>query len=67
MDKYSTESYSIEPAEVEVHFGWPKEVAKIHVANAMTISITDNMGWTPPTPEQIKNLKELLCIEVEIL
>lgn len=25
------------------------------------------MDWTPPTPEQIKNLKEMLNIDVELI
>ena len=45
----------------------PKEVAKITVCVAFTLVITDMMSFTPPTEEQRKNLKEMLCIDVEIL
>ena len=45
----------------------PKEVAKISICNAVTFTITDNMSFTRPTEEQIKNLKDVFCIEVELL
>lgn len=31
---------------------------------AMTFYIDDTMQWQRPTDEQIKNLKEMFCIEV---
>lgn len=45
----------------------PKDVAKITVCGAFTLVVTDMMAFTPPTEEQRKNLKEMLCIDVEIL
>lgn len=35
--------------------------------DARVINVTDNMDWTPPTPEQIKNLKEMLNIDVILM
>ena len=48
-------------------FKTPKIIAKITVCGALTITITDSMNWIPPTEQQIKNLKEMFCIDVEIL
>lgn len=45
----------------------PKEIAKITVCGALTFTITDMMAFTLPTKEQRKNLKDMLCIDVEIL
>lgn len=45
----------------------PKEIAKITVCGALTLTITDMMAFTPPTEEQRKNLKDMFCIDVEIL
>ena len=45
----------------------PKEIAKITVCGALTFTITDMMAFTPPTEEQRKNLKDMFCIDVEIL
>lgn len=43
----------------------PKKVATIKLCGgALTFNIDDTMQWQRPTDEQIKNLKELLCIEV---
>jgi hypothetical protein len=43
----------------------PKRVATIKLCGgAMTFYIDDTMQWQRPTDEQIKNLKELLAIEV---
>lgn len=43
----------------------PKRVATIKICGgAMTFYIDDTMPWTKPTDEQIKNLKDLFCIEV---
>lgn len=33
----------------------------------MTFDITEHMQWKKPTEEQIKNLHDMLCIDVEIL
>lgn len=45
----------------------PKEIAKITICGAFTLVVTDMMAFTPPTEEQRKNLKEMLCIDVDIL
>ena len=43
----------------------PKRVAAIKLCGgALTFYIDDTMQWQRPTDEQIKNLKELFCIEV---
>lgn len=44
-----------------------KNIAKITICGAFTIVVNDMMKFTPPTEEQRKNLKEMLCIDVEIL
>lgn len=45
----------------------PKDIAKITVCGAMCLTVTDMMNWIPPTEKQRKNLKEMFCIDVEIL
>ena len=35
--------------------------------NTLTINIDETMAWEKPTDEQIKNLHDLFCIDVEIL
>ena len=45
----------------------PKEIAKISICNAVTFTITDDMSFTRPTEEQIKNLQDVFCIEVKLL
>lgn len=45
----------------------PKPVARIILCGAMTFTIMDNMSFNRPTEEQIKNLKEVFNIEVELL
>ena len=43
----------------------PKRVATIKLCGgALTFDIDDTMQWQRPTDEQIKNLKEMFCIEV---
>ena len=43
----------------------PKRIATIKLCGgAITFYIDDTSNWTRPTDEQIKNLKEMLCIEV---
>lgn len=49
-------------------FRFPKEIATIKICGSTEIHITeDAVGFIKPTPEQIKNLKEILCIDVELL
>jgi len=44
----------------------PKHVATITICGAVHCVIDDTMSFTKPTPEQIKNLKETFCIDVEL-
>ena len=44
----------------------PKKVASIKICGAITIDIYDNTEFTIPTKEQIKNLHDILCIDVEL-
>lgn len=45
----------------------PKVIAKITICGAVRTDVYDYMDWDPPTPEQIKNLKEKLNIDVELI
>lgn len=46
----------------------PKVIARIKLCGgAITINVDDTMAWKKPTDEQIKNLHDLFCIDVEIL
>lgn len=46
----------------------PKIIAKIKLCGgAITINVNEIMAWKKPTDEQIKNLHDLFCIDVEIL
>lgn len=44
----------------------PKTIARIKLCGAMVFDVTDMMSWKKPTEEQIKNLHDMLCIDVEI-
>lgn len=44
----------------------PKTIARITLCGALHIDILDNMNFTKPTEEQIKNLRDMLCIDVEL-
>lgn len=44
----------------------PKRVARITLCGAIHIDLDDTMSFTRPTPEQIKNLKDTFCIDVEL-
>ena len=45
-----------------------KVIARIKLCGgAVTINIDNTMAWKKPTDEQIKNLHDLFCIDVEIL
>lgn len=44
-----------------------KVIAKITICGAFTMEVYDYMDWTPPTQEQIKNLKEMLNIDVKLI
>lgn len=45
----------------------PKVIAKVNICGALKFEVTEDMNWNPPTPEQIKNLKEMLNIDVELI
>ena len=45
----------------------PKVIARIALCGAFVMEINEGMNWNPPTPEQIKNLKEMLNIDVELI
>lgn len=46
----------------------PKTIARIKLCGgAMTFTVTDCISWKKPTEEQIKNLHDMLCIDIEIL
>lgn len=45
----------------------PKVIAKIAFCGVFIMSVYDYMDWNPPTPEQIKNLKEILNIDVKLI
>lgn len=44
----------------------PKKVAEIVLCGYVRIDICDNMNFIKPTPEQIKNLHDMLCIDVKL-
>lgn len=44
----------------------PKRVARISICGVVCLDIDDTMAFTKPTPEQIKNLKDTFCIDVEL-
>lgn len=48
--------------------GAPCIVAKIKLCGgAVTINVDNTIAWKKPTDEQIKNLHDMLCIDVEVL
>lgn len=48
--------------------GAPGIVAKIKLCGgAVTINVDNTIAWKKPTDEQIKNLHDMLCIDVEVL
>ena len=61
---YISTSQSNAPVD-QLHI--PRVIAKITICRALTIEVYDYMDWNPPTPEQIKNLKELLNIDVKLI
>lgn len=54
-------------AEEGQKFIIPKLIAKITICGALVMDVYDYMDWNPPTPEQIKNLKEMLNIDVKLI
>ena len=45
----------------------PKVVAKIKICGAIQYTVTEDHNFIKPTPEQVKNLKSLLNIDVEVI
>ena len=45
----------------------PKVVATITICGCLRYSVTEDANFKKPTPEQIKNLHDLLNIDVVIL
>ena len=67
MTQLSKTSCSIPMQEVAAIYN-PKVIARIKLCGgAVTINVNETMAWNKPTDEQIKNLHDLFCIDVEIL
>ena len=49
----------------EIHI--PKQIAEITLCGVLHIMITDGEDFIRPTEEQIKNLHDMLCIDVKLL
>ena len=45
----------------------PHPIARITLCGAISLVIEDDIDFVFPTEEQRKNLKEMLCIEIEDL
>lgn len=45
----------------------PELIARITICGALRVDVHEDMGFIFPTEEQRKNLKEMLCIEVDDL
>ena len=44
----------------------PKQVARITICGSFHLDIFDNIEFVRPTEEQIKNLHDMLCIDVKL-
>lgn len=51
----------------KIEIAMPKNIAKITVCGCLTIMVNNKTHFVMPTEEQRKNLKEMLCIDVEPL
>ena len=61
-------SYFVDSRAIEGQkFIASKVIAKITLCGAFVMEINEGMNWNPPTPEQIKNLKEMLNIDVKLI
>ena len=61
-------SYFVDSRAIEGQkFIASKVVAKITFCGVFEMTVYDYMDWNPPTPEQIKNLKEMLNIDVKLI
>jgi hypothetical protein len=45
---------------------FPKKVARISVCGVLNFDINNSVDFVKPTPEQIKNLHDTFCIDVEL-
>ena len=45
---------------------FPKKIARISVCGALNFDINESTDFVKPTPEQIKNLHDTFCIDVEL-
>jgi len=61
------ELYTYFTEDEKQRFYIPKVIAKITICGALTLEVREGMDWNPPTPEQIKNLKENFNIDVELV
>ena len=67
MTQLPKTSCSIPMPEVAAIYN-PKVIARIKLCGgAVTINVDNTIAWKKPTDEQIKNLHDLFCIDVEIL
>lgn len=61
-------SYFVDNRAVEgQNFIEQRVIAKITLCGVFEMAVYDCMDWNPPTPEQIKNLKEMLNIDVKLM
>lgn len=61
-------SYFVDSRAIEGQkFIASKVVAKITLCGVFEMTVYDYMDWNPPTTEQIKNLKQMLNIDVELM
>lgn len=45
----------------------PKQIAEITICGTLHIAVLDDQDFIRPTEEQIKNLHDMLCIDVKLL
>lgn len=48
-------------------FRIPNQIAEITICGTLHIAVMDNQEFIRPTEEQIKNLHDMLCIDVKLL
>ena len=58
--------YEIENPTTTISITIPKMIASITLCGAVHFNIDETMDFKKPTPEQIKNLRETFCIDVEL-
>lgn len=66
MTQLSKISCNIPMSEIATIYN-QKVIARIKICGAVTINVNNMIEWKKPTDEQIKNLHDLFCIDVEIL